>query len=131
MAEQTVAIRPLPDECIRAHLCTDAPRADAIRMEPGCWLVFGEDSVPGGIDVSDAYAGFAVEGAGAADLLARGIALDLDGAPVGFVGRTRLGDVAVLLWRTTGGFVLRCERSYAEWLGAWLARAITPSAGGI
>ena len=83
-------------------------------------------------DVSDAYAAFAVEGGGAADLLAQGIALDLENFTIGIGSRTRLGDIAVVVMRTPDGFVLRCERSYAEWLGAWLARArgFMASAGG-
>lgn len=101
------------------------------------WLVFGTCDVPpdDGFfeDVSDAYAAFAVEGEDAADLLAQGIALDLGCLAVNTGCRTRLGDIAVILTRTPGGFVLRCERSYAEWLGAWLlrARGFMASAGGI
>lgn len=101
------------------------------------WLVFGvcAEPPPDGmaIDVSDAYAGFSIEGLGAADLLAQGIALDLERLAPDFAGRTRLGDVAIILVRTAEGYVLRCERSYAEWLAAWLerARSITASSDGI
>jgi heterotetrameric sarcosine oxidase gamma subunit len=86
-------------------------------IEPGQWLVEGPAY---GIDMSDAYVGFAVTGAGASDLLARGMALDFERFAPDFAGRARLGEIAVLLDRVPGGWRLRCERSYAEWLGKWL-----------
>jgi len=129
--------RVLPPERLTAWLSSHAPTMPAVRLEPRLWLVSGDCGVPpaDGIaeDVSDAYVAFAVEGEGAADLLAQGLALDLGLFAIDAGCRTRLGDVAVILTRTPDGFVLRCERSYAEWLGGWLdrARGLTASAGGI
>lgn len=111
-----LAIQELPPTRLTLVLA-DARPSDAIEIEPGQWLVDGEAA---GIDMSDAYAGFAVTGPGAADLLARGMALDLERLTPDFAGRAKLGEIAVLLDRVAGGWRLRCERSYAEWLGAWL-----------
>ncbi len=131
MADRAVTIRALEPERIFAYLGADAPGVPSVRIEPGCWLSVGATpGAPGAIDMSDAYGGFSVTGQGAAELLAQGVALDLERLGAGFAGRTRLGDVAILVWRTDDGFLLRCERSYAEWLGAWLARALTLSSGG-
>jgi sarcosine oxidase subunit gamma len=131
VADRLPDIRALPPERLLAFLSADAPAIAAVEVEPGSWLAFGSmRDDPGAIDMSDAYVAFAVTGPGAADLLAQGVSLDLDRLSEGFSGRTRLGDVAVLVWRTAEGFVLRCERSYAEWLDAWLARALRLSSGG-
>jgi heterotetrameric sarcosine oxidase gamma subunit len=136
VAERVVHVRALPAECLTAWLSRSGPREPAWRLEPGLWLVPGTCAAPPddgmAVDVSHAYAAFSVEGAGAADLLSQGIALDLARLAPDFAGRTRLGDIAVILVRTAGGYVLRCERSYAEWLEAWLERArqITISAAG-
>ena len=89
----------------------------AIEIEPGQWLIEGAGP---GIDMSDCYVGFAVTGAGANDFLARGMALDFERLPPDFAGRAKLGEIAVLLDRVAGGWRLRCERSYAEWLEGWL-----------
>ncbi|MBI1245502.1 MAG: hypothetical protein GC202_10890 [Alphaproteobacteria bacterium] len=131
MASSIASIQPIGREQVSAWLCADRPTDEAVSIAPGTWLAFG-DGVPGpgAIDLSDAYGGFIVTGAGALDVLMQGIALDLERAPAGFIGRARLGDIGVLLWRTDGGFVLRCERSYAEWLEGWLARAVRLSTGG-
>jgi heterotetrameric sarcosine oxidase gamma subunit len=136
VADRSPKIRRIASERLTAWLSRQAPMQPALRIEPQFWLVFGACDVPPedgfAEDVSDAYATFAVEGEGTADVLAQGIALDLESFVVGAGCRTRLGDVAVILMRTPDGFVLRCERSYGEWLGAWLARArgFTTSAGG-
>lgn len=95
----------------------------AVGIEPGQWLVDGEAR---GIDMSDAYAGFAVTGKGASELLARGMALDFERLGPDFAGRAKLGEIAVLVDRLPDGWRLRCERSYAEWLERWL----TSSTGG-
>ena len=137
MADRSPSIRNIASERLTAWLSRQAPTRPAVRIEPQFWLVFGDCDVSPddgfAEDISDAYAAFAVEGEGAADLLAQGVALDLESLVVGAGCRTRLGDIAVILLRTPDGFILRCERSYAEWLGAWLARArgFTASAGGI
>ncbi len=119
-----VLVEQAPPSRLTLVLAATRPRQSAVEIEPGQWLVEGEAD---GIDVSDAYATFAVTGAGAADFLARGIALDLARLAPDFAGRTRLGEIAVLLDRVAGGWRLRCERSYAEWLAAWLS----PSTGDI
>jgi heterotetrameric sarcosine oxidase gamma subunit len=137
VAEPAVHVRALPVEQLTAWLSKTAPCEPSVRIEPATWLVFGACAAPPAdgmaVDVSDAYTGFSVEGLGAADLLAQGIALDLERLAPDFAGRTRVGDVAIILVRTAGGYVLRCERSYAEWLNAWLdrARTVTVSPGGI
>ncbi len=136
MADREIHIRALPAGRLTAWLSHMAPREPAVRLEPAMWLVFGACSTSPddgmAVDLSHAYAAFSVEGAGAADLLAQGIALDLGRLAPDFAGRTRLGDIAVILARTSTGYVLRCERSYAEWLEAWLdrARSITISSAG-
>jgi len=137
VAEPVVHVRALPVERLTAWLSQTAPREPSVQVEPATWLVFGACAAPPAdgmaVNVSDAYTGFSVEGVGATDLLAQGIALDLERLAPDFAGRTRLGDVAIILVRTAGGYVLRCERSYAEWLAAWLerARSITVSPAGI
>lgn len=136
MADRELRIVALPAERMTAWLSPAAPRVPAIRVERRMWLVVDLD--PGqpedgmAVDVSHAYAAFGIDGTGATEVLSQGIALDLERLAPGFVGRTRLGDVAVILARTPDGYVLRCERSYAEWLAGWLDRAwsITISSAG-
>jgi hypothetical protein len=118
-----VLVERMPPAPLTLVLAATRPARAAIEIEPGQWLIDGDAD---GFDMSDAYATFAVTGPGAADFLARGIALDLDRLAPDFAGRTRLGEIAVLLDRVEGGWRLRCERSYAEWLAAWLS----PSTGG-
>lgn len=136
MADRELRIRALPAERLTAWLSQSAPREPSVRIEPAMWLVFGACAVPPAdgmaVDMSHAYAAFSVDGLGAADLLAQGLTLDLERLAPDFAGRTRLGDIAVILVRTPGGYVLRCERSYAEWLETWLERArrITTSPAG-
>jgi heterotetrameric sarcosine oxidase gamma subunit len=117
-----LAIQELPPARLTLVIADTRPTG-GVEIEPGQWLVDGETP---GIDMSDGYAMFSVTGAGANALLARGLALDLDRLAPDFAGRTKLGEIAVLLDRVPGGWRLRCERSYAEWLGAWL----TSSTGG-
>lgn len=129
MDDRELRVFARPPERLTAWLSATAPRGPAIRVESRMWLVLDVD--PGqpaegmAVDVSHAYSAFGIEGAAASELLSRGIALDLERLAPGFAGRTRLGDVAVILARTPGGFVLRCERSYAEWMACWLDRART------
>lgn len=125
MAETTVAA--LPAETLTAILSPLRPAAFHLALEPDMSLVLGPATPPPGgyaIDVSHSYAAFAVEGPGAAELLAQGIALDFERLPADFAGRTRLGEITVILQRRNGGYVLRCERSYCEWLAGWLAEAM-------
>ena len=125
MAETTVAA--LPPETLTAVLSPLRPDAPHMAIETDLSLVLGACAPPPGgyaIDMSHAYVAFAVEGPGAAALLAQGIALDFDRLPADFAGRTRLGEIAVVLQRRANGYVLRCERSYGEWLAGWLAEAL-------
>jgi heterotetrameric sarcosine oxidase gamma subunit len=117
----------LPPETLTALLSPLRPAASHLALEPDMSLVLGPATPPPGgyaIDVSHSYVAFAVEGPGAAELLAQGIALDFQKLPADFVGRTRLGEIAVILQRYPAGYVLRCERSYGEWLAGWLAEAM-------
>jgi sarcosine oxidase gamma subunit len=66
--------------------------------------------------MSDAYQAFEVK----ENILAQGIAFDFAKLPADFAGRTRLGEIGVLLSRGANGWILRCERSYAEWVGEWI-----------
>ena len=125
MAETTIAA--LPPETLTAILSPLRPDAPHLPIEPDLSLVLGACSPPPGgyaIDVSHGYVAFSVEGPGAAELHAQGIALDFDGMTLDFAGRTRLGEIAVVLQRSAKGYVLRCERSYGEWLAGWLAEAL-------
>lgn len=125
MVETTIAA--LPPETLTAILSPLRPEAPHLPIEPGLSLVLGACGPPPGgyaIDVSHGYVAFAVEGQGAAELLAQGIALDFDRLPADFACRTRLGEIAVVLQRRASGYVLRCERSYGEWLAGWLAEAL-------
>ncbi|MCA3261707.1 MAG: hypothetical protein ING44_07190 [Telmatospirillum sp.] len=125
MAETTIAA--LPPETLTAILSPLRPEAPHLAIEPDLSIVLGPCAPPPGgyaIDVTHGYVAFAVEGPGAAELLAQGIALDFDRLPADFAGRTRLGDISVILQRCASGYILRCERSYGEWLAGWLAEAL-------
>jgi sarcosine oxidase gamma subunit len=112
-----VDVQALPLAKLTLILAKSRPAAGAVEIAPGQWLIDGEAQ---GIDMGDAYAGFAVTGQGAADLLARGMALDFERLAPDFAARARLGEIAVLIDRLPDGWRLRCERSYAEWLSLWL-----------
>ena len=77
------------------------------------------------VDVSDAYAGFAITGPKAAELLAKGCAIDLH--PMAFtegkVVRTLLAKADITLLRDAAGFRLYVLRSFADYTGLWLADA--------
>lgn len=95
----------------------EKPGPGAIPVAPDQWLIAGK--APDGmliIDVSDAYQLFEIT----ENILAQGVALDFAKLPEDFAGRTRLGEISVLLSREGGKWILRCERSYAEWLAEWL-----------
>jgi sarcosine oxidase gamma subunit len=132
-----VSTRLLPPERLTAFLSRTPPPVACMAIEPSMWLVRGASPLPIddglAVDVGDAYAQFAVDGAGAADLLAQGMSLDFERLPPNFVGRARLGEAAVIVEKTAAGFVLLCERSYAEYLSAWLVHAASfnPSTGDI
>lgn len=93
------------------------PGPGAIPVAPDQWLVAGK--APEGmlaIDVSDAYQSFELT----ENILAQGIALDFAKLPEDFAGRTRLGEISVLLSRDGEKWILRCERSYVEWVADWI-----------
>ncbi len=78
------------------------------------------------VDVSDARAVIAVEGVGAAEVLAKLAPVDLhpDHFPIGAFRRTRLGQIAGAFWREEGRFVVVCFRS----VGDYALRLLTASA---
>lgn len=81
-------------------------------------------------DVSDARARFAVTGPAAAHVLAKGTPADLhaDVFAPGEIRRTRLGQVAVALWRAPegDGFQVITFRSVADFVEDWLRNAARP-----
>ena len=70
------------------------------------------------VDVSDARALIAVEGAFAAEVMAKLAPVDLhpDSFAVGQMRRSRMGQVAAAFWRTDAGFQVICFRSVAEYM---------------
>ncbi len=91
-----------------ARLCWwGAGQAMLIGAEPG--RVKGAAVV----DQSDAWVGFALEGAGAAEVLARLVPLELETMADGAVARSLLGHMPLALVRTGAGFALYTFRSMA------------------
>lgn len=77
------------------------------------------------IDVSDARAVIALEGAAVREVLAKGAPVDLSEAacPVGTARRSHIGGVAVAFWpRTEQAWEIVCLRSFARHLFDWLTR---------
>jgi hypothetical protein len=122
-----VSIRLLPPETLMAFLSRTPPPVACLAIESSMWLVRGASPAPIddglAVDVGDAYAQFAIDGCGAAELLGCGMSLDFERLAPDFVGRARLGEIAVIVERTETGFVLLCERSYVEYLSVWLEHA--------
>lgn len=74
------------------------------------------------LDVSDARAVIALDGAGVADVLAKGAPLDFSAFPVGHARRTHLGNIAVGIWRKSAAeWEVVCFRSFAKHLFDWLS----------
>lgn len=77
--------------------------------------------------IGDARTGIAIDGARAAEVLARGTGIDLHRAvfPEGRVCNTRLAQLAVMLARPpeTQGFHVWVDRSAGAWLWQWLLDA--------
>ena len=92
--------------------------AEGVRLGIGQWLVEG----PGEVDVSDGFAGLAVEGEDATEVLARLVPLDLAGG--GLPARTLLGHTPVVISARAGGFVLLVPRSYSASAVAEIAAAM-------
>ncbi|WP_022705321.1 sarcosine oxidase subunit gamma [Pseudorhodobacter ferrugineus] len=74
----------------------------------------GLDGLAALTDQSDGWAGVSLTGAGAVDVLARLIPLDLRDMAVGACARTSLGHMAVVLIRVKDGFELLVFRSMAR-----------------
>ncbi|TXL81566.1 hypothetical protein FHP25_03295 [Vineibacter terrae] len=111
--------------------------ASICRLGPDEWLVIGvrpEGDPPSpviAVDVSSARSVLRLDGPGAADLLATGCALDLDGGALsrGRFAQARLGAFAVLLLAPRdrdGAIDILVARSYARSLTAWLTPGSSP-----
>ena len=103
---------------------------DAIWLGPDEWLVLGgreEDyaDLPAAVDVSANRVCLELSGEGAADVLARGCALDLHASvfPPGRSAQTLVARAQVILWRTEDAFRLLVRPSFADYLRAWLRDA--------
>ena len=103
---------------------------DAIWLGPDEWLVLGgreEDyaDMPAAVDVSANRVCLELSGEGAADVLARGCALDLHPSvfPPGRCAQTLVARAQVILWRTEDAFRLLVRPSFADYLRAWLRDA--------
>lgn len=81
------------------------------------------------LDVSDMRVAFAIEGARAAQVLAKLSPADLRDLPDGAVRRTRAAQVACAIWRDGDRLVLIGFRSVAEYLAGLLAGAARPGTG--
>lgn len=73
------------------------------------------------LDVSDARAVIALEGAGVAEVLAKGAPVDMSNFPVGHARRTHVANTAVGIWRKSETeWEIVCFRSFARHLFDWL-----------
>lgn len=79
------------------------------------------------VDVSHAYAAFAIEGDAAPLVLAAGCPLDLDSTVfiAGSATRTLLGKAEIVLWRLDAAplFRVECARTFAPYVRAFLQEA--------
>jgi heterotetrameric sarcosine oxidase gamma subunit len=100
-----------------ARAIVTAP-AEGARLGIGQWLVEGK----GEVDVSDAFAGLALDGPAAAEVLARLVPLDLEAG--GLPARTLLRHTPVVISRRAKGFALLVPRSYAASAVEDLVRAM-------
>jgi len=103
---------------------------DAIWLGPDEWLVLGgrEEEHAGAaaaVDVSANRVCLELAGDGAADVLARGCALDLHPSvfPLGSCAQTVVARAQVILYRTDDAFRLLVRPSFADYLRAWLRDA--------
>jgi sarcosine oxidase subunit gamma len=105
---------------------------DALWLGPDEWLVLGgrEDDYPdawAAVDVSANRVCLELAGEGAADVLARGCALDLHTSvfPPGRCAQTLLARAQVILYRIDEDtFRLLVRPSFADYLGAWFRDAM-------
>ena len=103
---------------------------DAIWLGPDEWLVLGgreQDyaEMPAAVDVSANRVCLELSGEGAAEVLARGCALDLHPSvfPPGRCAQTLVARAQVILYRTDDAFRLLVRPSFADYLRAWLRDA--------
>ena len=104
---------------------------DALWLGPDEWLVLGgreEDyaDLPAAVDVSANRSCLELSGEGAADVLARGCALDLHPSvfPPGRCAQTLVARAQVILYRPAEHtFRLLVRPSFADYLRAWLLDA--------
>jgi sarcosine oxidase subunit gamma len=103
---------------------------DAIWLGPDEWLVLGgleQDYADhsAAVDVSANRVCLELSGEGAAEVLARGCALDLHPSvfPPGRSAQTLLARAQVILYRTEDAFRLLVRPSFADYLRAWLRDA--------
>ena len=99
-------------------------------LGPDEWLVLGgreEDfsGLPAAVDVSANRVCLELSGAGAAEVLSRGCALDLHPSvfPPGRCAQTLVARAQVILYRTEDAFRLLVRPSLADYLRAWLRDA--------
>lgn len=120
--EGTGAVWMSPDELL---LLTAYDEAEALLAALGKALA-GEHHMA--VNVSDARAVIALEGAGVAEVLAKGAPLDLSEAafPSGTARRTHIAGVAVGFWRKGAQeWEIVCFRSFARHLFDWLVASST------
>lgn len=112
-------------------LAPNTVAGDALWLGPDEWLVLGgrEQEYPDAwavVDVSANRVCLELSGAGAADVLARGCALDLHPSvfPPGRCAQTLVARAQVILYRTEEhAFRLLVRPSFAGYLRAWLLDA--------
>ncbi len=141
----TVVLRELPIESMvlvrgEPPMPPNTVAGNEIWLGPDEWLVLGEreEDYPdalAAVDVSANRVGFELSGEGAADVLARGCALDLHPSvfPVGSCAQTLLARTPVILLAPGDhAFRLLVRASFAGHIRAWLERAIAsePTAPG-
>jgi sarcosine oxidase subunit gamma len=78
------------------------------------------------VDVSDARVVLDVTGAGAGDVLAKLVPVDLTGVPDDGFRRSRAAQVAIALWRVPDGFRIAGFRSTGDYLRLILENAAIP-----
>lgn len=100
---------------------------DALWLGPDEWLVLGGREgafadQPAAVDVSANRICLELSGDDAADVLARGCALDLHPSvfPPGRCAQTLVARAQVILYRTDHAFRLLVRPSFANYLRAWL-----------
>lgn len=105
-----------------------APDGEAQAIEARLRAARPGDPLMSVVDISDAYAGLALRGPAARDVLAKGCPLDLHprGFAPGACAQTLLAQANVLLRLVDGGpaFEIWVRNSFARYLCAWLVDAM-------